>query len=317
MYAKLPVQIFTDELGALSQPAKLLHLAALCRCAALLSDGDLPIGQLLNAAASVGVYPFDSAVAELIGAGLWEARDDGAHHLPTYLRDNPSREAAERKGWVRSEVGRMGGVKSGEARRAKRAEREANEPIALPIASPIAVANGKQTVKQNTKQNRSSISISTSSSLSTSASARARDLGDRPVTDLPVPVPLHAELWPGQRSAFDEFARAYPKIVPPELWPVFRGAIPDAATWEDAARGLAEYNACDQWMEDPQRYATAPGKWLGQRFWTKPAPGAGRSGVTNDGRSNAKARSGANDAIAAQWQPGAAFGADVDNEPDR
>lgn len=310
MYAKLPTGIFADELGAYSQPAKLLHLAALCRCAALLTDGQLRTDQLVMAAASVGVLPYDAAVAELVGGALWQDLGAGTYHLPTYLRDNPSREESMRLGYVKQEAGRLGGIKSAQVRRSKA------EARAIAAASPHALANGQadgqHMPQQTVKQNSSSISISTSLSDSASASARAREEGN-----LPVAAQLHPEMWPGQRAAFAEFGAAYPKIVPDELWPVFRDSVPDPATWAEAARGLNEYNESDQWLEDPQRFATAPGKWLRQRFWTKPAPGAGRHGSVNNGGTNRKARSSDNDAIAGEWQPGAAFVADLDHPEDR
>ncbi len=90
MWIKVSDNAFTGELVELSQAAKLLHLSALCACAEKLTDGYLTAPRLLIAAAAVGATP--AVAAELVEAGLWEARAGGDFVLVTYTRDNPTAE---------------------------------------------------------------------------------------------------------------------------------------------------------------------------------------------------------------------------------
>lgn len=122
-----------------------------------------------------------------------------------------------------------------------------------------------------------------------------------------------AETWHGQRRAFWKFQQDYPKVVPDDLWALFREVVPAREVWEELAVGLALWLADPQWAENPQRFATAPLTFLRELRWTKPPKPSSR-------RTNAKARSADNDAIAAGWTPGASLGAEpvlpgVDDDP--
>lgn len=73
-----------------------LHNSALIYCARNLTDGDLTARAVKVLAAILNV-PVKGAIAELVTAGLWEKRPDGAFFVPMYLAMNPPAEVVERE----------------------------------------------------------------------------------------------------------------------------------------------------------------------------------------------------------------------------
>lgn len=114
-WLKLP-QEYTDrtEVYAAGRDAMWLHTAALVFCARHLTDGEVPEVAIF----SLAMGPDGPQLAQrLIDVGLWYKTVNG-YYIPEYLLHNPSR--AQKDGLTKSRVepGRLGGIKSGETRRA-------------------------------------------------------------------------------------------------------------------------------------------------------------------------------------------------------
>lgn len=124
-WIKLDDQIFTHpKLVDLSKDAKLLYLAGLCYCGAQLTDGLITKGATRVLLATIEANC--EAIASLIDAELWEANDSGGFLVHDYLEHQSSRDEVLAVKGARAKAGQAGGVKSGEARRAKREANEAN-----------------------------------------------------------------------------------------------------------------------------------------------------------------------------------------------
>jgi hypothetical protein len=102
------------KLENLSVPAKFLYVCSLAYCARNLTDGALTARAVKIVRAECPAAA--KHVGELADAGLWDRAADG-YIVHDYLEYNPTREQvlAERK--ARSDAGRLGGIRSGEARR--------------------------------------------------------------------------------------------------------------------------------------------------------------------------------------------------------
>lgn len=71
-WVKLDDRYFSNgKIRRVSIGARLLHVASMCHCAAALSDGLIPLGDLLMVQAACGVTDARS-VAELVEVGLWD-----------------------------------------------------------------------------------------------------------------------------------------------------------------------------------------------------------------------------------------------------
>lgn len=108
----------------LSDRAFRLHVAGLCYATRNLTDG------ILSARAVKVVCALTAAtrrhVVELRDGGLWLVRDDG-YEIKDYLAYNPDAKTVKEIREARREAGRIGGIRSGEARRkAAEAKNEAN-----------------------------------------------------------------------------------------------------------------------------------------------------------------------------------------------
>lgn len=88
-WVRLDDQFFAHrKVVDLSKDAKLLHLAAITHCAAQLTDGEITPGALRVISALVDVT--GDVVAELVTAGLWEARPVACYAIHDYLAYQPS-----------------------------------------------------------------------------------------------------------------------------------------------------------------------------------------------------------------------------------
>lgn len=112
------------KIAPLSDRAFRFHVAALCVCAAKLTDGKMSRKAVRVLAATLEVDAKRRTV-ELEQAGLWIAGEDG-WQINDYLDYNPSAEEVRAKREARAEAGRRGGIASGEARANAQANGEAN-----------------------------------------------------------------------------------------------------------------------------------------------------------------------------------------------
>lgn len=112
-----------------------LFVAGLCYCSRYLTDGFIPrqaVGTLLDFSgiwsdlvSSMGEANAKQIASVLVGVGLWDASENG-YLVHDYLAYNPSKEQVLATREARSEAGKEGGLKSGQARRqAQRSKIEA------------------------------------------------------------------------------------------------------------------------------------------------------------------------------------------------
>jgi hypothetical protein len=116
---KLYVPLDTDywrnpRMMTVGPNAELLYVRALCFAKETLSDGYLSAGQVRLFADGVS-RKWRVHADKLVGAGLWEATDDG-RRITGFLERNRSRAEVEVLSETRAEAGRVGGVRSGESR---------------------------------------------------------------------------------------------------------------------------------------------------------------------------------------------------------
>lgn len=104
------------KIETLSDRAYRLHMAGLQHCARNLTDGLVSETTVrgLKARLRTQQKHFD----ELVDAGLWAPYRNGNYVIPNYLDWNPSKHDVERKRSDRAAAGRLGGLRSGESRRA-------------------------------------------------------------------------------------------------------------------------------------------------------------------------------------------------------
>jgi hypothetical protein len=112
-WAKLDDQ-FPDHVKVMGAGplASWLHVCGLCYCGRMLTDGYIPFRQVRKLA---DVDNPEELAAILVREGLWEEAP-GGYVIHDYLDYNPSREKVEATRQARSEAGRAGGLRSGEAR---------------------------------------------------------------------------------------------------------------------------------------------------------------------------------------------------------
>lgn len=130
--------------------AKWLHVVALCHCAENLTDGlvdEIALDQIISDA-DVPKAAAKRCVPKLVDAGLWIPHDGGGFLIRDFLDYNPTAADVKEKREKRAAAGRLGGLRSGEARR------EAN-------ASPDAFALGSLPVEPRARTRPYSLSTST------------------------------------------------------------------------------------------------------------------------------------------------------------
>jgi hypothetical protein len=221
------------KVAALSDAAFRCHVRGMAYCAEHLTDGFMPRRKAEEIAGA--------CLPELIakprnGAPLW-ALSGGEYEIHDYLVYNPTRDEAERLRAERSAAGKLGGMRSAEARR------KAN-------ATASATANRKQTVKQTpkqtVKQNSNPVPV--------------------PVlrTQAPIPKTLKNTCPPnGGRDRFDEFWASYPRK---ESKGTAKRAWATAAKKADPTaiiEGLRAYH-----FSDERQYQPMPATWLNGERWT-------------------------------------------------
>lgn len=104
------------KVEGLSDRAYRLHMAGLQHCARTLSDGLVSEPTIRGLKASLKASK--KHVDELVDSGCWQPYRDGSFVVVNYLDWNPSKAEVERKRSDRAASGRLGGLRSGQSRRA-------------------------------------------------------------------------------------------------------------------------------------------------------------------------------------------------------
>ena len=103
----------------LTTNAKWLHVVAICHCAEHLTDGlvdEIAFGQIV-ADSDLSKTVAAKCIPVLTQAGLWIPHDGrGGWIIRDYLDYNPTRDEVKAKREARAAAGRLGGLRSGEAR---------------------------------------------------------------------------------------------------------------------------------------------------------------------------------------------------------
>ena len=119
----------------LSDRAFRLHVAGLCHCAKNLTDG-LVTGPSLRALCG-RVRASKRHVAELVDAGLWVEHEARSGHIVWgYTEYNPTASEVKDKREKRAAAGRLGGLRSGEARREANASSVGSRCVEPPARTP-------------------------------------------------------------------------------------------------------------------------------------------------------------------------------------
>jgi hypothetical protein len=110
-WAKLD-ESFPDhpKVASIGDKAFRLHVTAICYCARMLTDGEVPAHILQRIGAT------KKLTTELAAAGLWEATSRGSWVIHDFLEYNPSRAEVEADRSKRQAAGQAGGKASGKAR---------------------------------------------------------------------------------------------------------------------------------------------------------------------------------------------------------
>lgn len=116
-----------------------LWVQMMCYCKGELSDGFVPDEEL-----GILVYPDPPKTGErdvlrLAEVGLVE-RVDGGWYLPSFLKRNKSRAQVEAISSAKAEVGRQGGIRSGQTRKAKQTASPDRSNV-LPLREPVRLDN--------------------------------------------------------------------------------------------------------------------------------------------------------------------------------
>ena len=117
--------------------AKWLHVVALCHCGENLTDGlvdELAFDQIVKDA-EIPKATANKCVPKLVAAGLWSVYPGVGWLIRDYLDYNPPADEVREKREKRQAAGRLGGLRSGEARseaKAKQMLRESLNPVPSP-----------------------------------------------------------------------------------------------------------------------------------------------------------------------------------------
>jgi hypothetical protein len=109
----------SPKIIGLTDKAFRLHVTAICYAAQMMTDGFIP-------EAAPRFWQLTKAIPELVGAGLLEVAQ-GGWAVHDFLEYNPSREQVLNERATATEQRRLAGKASGQARRERAAERNANE----------------------------------------------------------------------------------------------------------------------------------------------------------------------------------------------
>lgn len=196
---------------AVGAPAAWLWVCGLCYCnRQKKSTGFIPAAKVAL------LYPFARPGAEalaekLVAAGLWE-KADGGYQVHDYVEYQPKADVDLSA--KRAEAGRMGGQRSGEARRKQVASSDGSNDVSL--AKQTDEPSSKQSVEApsrshpiptNTPPSSSSISSLISQSSLVSAPSQPRPREDFDPADRGVRAMLAArDLWPADRIVDAEIA---------------------------------------------------------------------------------------------------------------
>jgi len=115
--------------------AAFLYICGLSYCARNLTDGFILAEKVRRLAA---VPKPDQQARRLVDVGLWE-EVEGGYQVHDYATYNPTRETVLSHREIRAEAGRIGGLRSGERRRAA----SKTEAICFDDRSPMLEANGE------------------------------------------------------------------------------------------------------------------------------------------------------------------------------
>jgi hypothetical protein len=123
-WAKLD-ESFPDhpKVASIGDKAFRLHVTAICYCARMLTDGEVPAHILQRIGATKRL------TADLEAAGLWEPTSRGSWVIHDFLEYNPSREQVEADRTKRQAAGQAGGKASGQARAQRIVERTVAESL--------------------------------------------------------------------------------------------------------------------------------------------------------------------------------------------
>lgn len=129
---------FSDhpKVVGLSDKAFRVHVSALCYANRHRTNGVLSLGMQRALRATPKV------ASELVRAGIWELAPQGGVRIHDYLEYQPTPEEIaahdqrrEEIRRARAEAGRMGGIRSGQARRAAKQTKQTRTPVPVPVAS--------------------------------------------------------------------------------------------------------------------------------------------------------------------------------------
>lgn len=143
-WAKLD-ESFPDhpKIAALSDRAFRLHVAAICYCSRVLSDGEIPKAMLPKLGAT------KTLINELHTAGLWESTSRESWVIHDFLEYNPSRAEVEEERAKRRTAGQAGGRASGKARAqalaSANAQASAGDNVGTPTR-PVIVPSNEATI---------------------------------------------------------------------------------------------------------------------------------------------------------------------------
>ena len=127
-----------QELGR-DVSAKWLHVTALCYCGEHLTDGlvdEIALRQIINDA-DITATTARKCIPKLVDAGLWNVYPGVGYLIRDFLDYNPPADEVRAKREKRQAAGRLGGLKSGEARAEAKSKQMLGDPLnPLPVPFP-------------------------------------------------------------------------------------------------------------------------------------------------------------------------------------
>lgn len=119
------------KIEGLSDRAYRLHMAGLHHCARNLTDGLLSEATIRGLKARLKAS--HKHVHELVSADLWVSYPGHGFIVKNYLDYNPTKAEVEEKRAKRSAAGRLGGLRSGQARAEANASANGKQVLELPV----------------------------------------------------------------------------------------------------------------------------------------------------------------------------------------
>lgn len=260
-WVRLDDQFFANpKVVELGKDAKLVYLAALTYCGSQLTDGVIKAGAVRMVAAMVDADR--ECVADLVGAGLWEATPDG-YRIHDYLLYNPSGDQ----------------VKADRANNAKRQQewrdRNRGETGQFKEEVTSGATNTPRNVVTNALPNTAPYPSRTHPvplpdpdppETPPDPPARQPDTASPPsgggkVRGVPKPTTLNR----AQQERFDRWYAEYPvKQHRPDAERAWKKIDPDAEYTEVLIADVAARKLGRKWSEG---YVDYPAKYLNQRVW--------------------------------------------------